>query len=254
MYIRIDGKQVEAKKWDTILSAARRADIDIPSLCHHPALETVGTCRLCIVEVMMEGLAERKVVTACETKVAANMEVYTRTESIRKARRTTLDLLMARAPHSEVLQTLSVKNGLEPRMHPVIPEANDCVLCLLCVRACEQMGCNAISVSGRGESRSIAPPFLSPPDACVGCGACARICPTNCIEMTDSPTTRTIWGKSFERTRCESCGAPMMPVAYRQYAIAQRDLPEDYYAQCQECKRKEISLKYADLVVKVQHG
>ncbi|MBN2714534.1 MAG: (2Fe-2S)-binding protein [Deltaproteobacteria bacterium] len=254
MFIRIDGKQVEVKKWDTVLSAARRAGIQIPSLCYHPALETAGACRVCIVEVFEKGWSERKQVTACEYKVQPDLEVYTRSESVLKTRRTTIDLLMARAPQNAALQALSKNVEYPQTIYPPVADAGDCVLCLLCTRACEQMGCNAISVSGRGDTRKIEPPYGANPDACIGCGACARICPTGCIALTETPATITIWGKVFERLHCVTCGAPMMSIAYRDYAVANRELPEDYYTQCQECKRKEVTARFAGLSMKVHHG
>ena len=254
MFIRIDGKQVEAKKWDTVLSAARRAGIDIPSLCYHPALETAGACRVCVVEVFQKGWRERQQVTSCEYRVQPDLEVFTHSENVLKTRRTTLDLLMARAPRNAALQALSRNIEYPQTIYPPVPDANDCVLCLLCTRACEQMGCNAISVTGRGEKRKIEPPFGTSPDACIGCGACARICPTQCIEMTQTPTTITIWGKEFERARCVTCGAPMMTIAYQAYAIANRELPDDYYTQCEVCKRKEVTSRFASLSMKVQNG
>ena len=72
--------------------------------------------------------------------------------------------------------------------------------------------------------------------------------------MTETPTSITIWGKEFERARCVTCGAPMMTIAYRDYATANRELPEDYYTQCQECKRNEVTSKFAGLSMKVQNG
>ncbi|MBN2341396.1 MAG: (2Fe-2S)-binding protein [Deltaproteobacteria bacterium] len=249
MILRIDGKQIEAKKWDTILSAAKRNGISIPSLCHHDALENVGACRLCVVEVKTSSNGERKLVTACEYKVAPHIEVFTHSEAVRRSRQTTLDLLLARAPENKLLLDLSRENGVESTSYSTSPDANECILCYLCTRACEKMGCNAISAVGRGQGKSIQPPFLTVPDACVGCGSCAAICPTGFIEMIDMPSKRVIWGKEFERAKCESCGAPLIPVAYREWAIANRELPEDYYLQCQECKRKELASKFSGLGV-----
>lgn len=249
MIVRIDGKQVEAKKWDTVLSAAKRAGIHIPTLCHHDALENVGACRLCMVEVSTNAGASRKMVTACEYKVTPDLEVYTRSEEVLRSRQTTLDLLLARVPGNKLLLELSAQNGVAPSSYPKPPNATDCILCYLCTRTCEKMGCHAISAVGRGQNKAIASPFLSAPDACVGCGSCAYVCPTNHIKMEDTPTTRTIWGKTFERARCVTCGAPLIPVAYREYAIEHRSLPDDYYLQCQECKRKELSAKFSKLGV-----
>lgn len=249
MILRIDGKQIEAKKWDTILTAAKRAGISIPSLCHHDALENVGACRLCVVEVAQVGRSNRKLVTACEYKVTPHLEVHTHTDPVLRSRQSTLDLLLARAPENKFLLELSRQNGVEPTTYSTPPNATECILCYLCTRACEKMGCHAISVIGRGQKKSVNAPFLTASDDCVGCGSCVAICPTGFIKMVDTATTRTVWGKTFKRAQCVSCGAPLIPIAYRDYAIATRDLPEEYYQQCQECKRKELSDKFSGLGV-----
>jgi bidirectional [NiFe] hydrogenase diaphorase subunit len=254
MYIRIDGKQVEAKKWDTVLTAARRAGIDIPSLCYHPALETAAACRMCVVEVFHVGWSSPRTVASCDYKVSEGLEVSTHTEKIQKLRQSTIELLLARAPSSPVLQKMAEDFNLPTRSLPLVSDAGNCILCLLCTRVCEQMGCHAISVAGRGEKRFISTPYDGPSDACIGCGACARICPTNCIEMTETSTTITIWGKEFERVLCDACGAPLISKAYREYAIASRELPDDYYSQCPECKRNETAQKFSGLLLKVHHG
>jgi bidirectional [NiFe] hydrogenase diaphorase subunit len=254
MYIRIDGKQVEAKKWDTILSAARRVGIDIPSLCYHPALENAAACRMCVVEVLENGWSEPRTVASCEYRVSEGLKVTTYSDNIQQLRQTTISLMLARAPGSPVLQKMAETYRIQSLSLPLVSDANNCILCLLCTRVCEQMGCHAITVAGRGDNRYISTPYDAPSDACIGCGACARICPTNCIEMTATSTTINIWGKEFERVQCDACDAPLISKAYREYAIANRDLSDDYYSHCPECKRNETAQKFSGLVLKVQHG
>jgi bidirectional [NiFe] hydrogenase diaphorase subunit len=53
--LQIDGREVEAAEGMTILEAAQRAGISIPTLCHHEKLEPYGGCRVCTVEVNLRG-------------------------------------------------------------------------------------------------------------------------------------------------------------------------------------------------------
>jgi ferredoxin len=63
-----------------------------------------------------------------------------------------------------------------------------CILCGLCVRACEEMvGVSAIGFASRGTDKEINTPFGAASDVCIGCGTCTYICPTGCIEMAGEP-------------------------------------------------------------------
>ncbi|MBI5188870.1 MAG: (2Fe-2S)-binding protein, partial [Nitrospirae bacterium] len=93
--LTIDGKKVTVRKLSTILDAAKKLDIPIPTLCHHPKLSPYGGCRLCIVEIK----DMRRPVTACTTPVSEGMEVITTSPYIEKLRRTTLELLLSDHPN-----------------------------------------------------------------------------------------------------------------------------------------------------------
>ena len=108
-----------------------------------------------------------------------------------------LELLLRRAPNAPVLRRLAEQLGVTaPRFAPVTdaPLA-DCILCELCVRVCSTLGYNALAAIGRGAGKHVGPAFgqTAAPD-CVGCGSCVEACPTDCIAMEDTATTRTIWG------------------------------------------------------------
>ena len=93
----------------TILEAARKAGVVIPTLCHHEKLQPFGACRLCIVEV---GDA-RKLVASCVSPVAEGQVVTTRSERIDRFRRTLLELQLSHAPHSPQLQELAREYGAD---------------------------------------------------------------------------------------------------------------------------------------------
>jgi len=178
----IDGKIVEAEEGKTVLQVARENNIEIPTLCYHEALEPYGACRLCLVEIIA---GERKrLVTACTYPVEPNIEVSTNSEEVIEARKMSVELLLARCPKVEVIQNLAKDFGIEKPRFKL--EDDDCILCGLCVRICEErMGVSAISLAGRGINVKVDTPFHIQSDVCIACGACAFICPTGAIKLED---------------------------------------------------------------------
>jgi NADH dehydrogenase/NADH:ubiquinone oxidoreductase subunit G len=100
---------------------------------------------------------------------------------------------------------------------------------------------NALSFQGRGDRRGVGVPYQEGSAACVGCGTCASVCPTGCIPVEDHGKERTIWGRTFDMVCCDDCGAPVMTREYRDYAVANRGLPIDYYSTCAACKKKKLA-------------
>ncbi len=245
MQIFINGKRLGAEPGETILAVARRSGIEIPTLCHHDALEPVGACRLCMVEVGHPSWGDRKnMVSACIYPVEPDLQVVTDNEDVRRQRQTVLELLAARCPESEVIRDLCERHGATPR-YEEWTDGSKCIMCTLCVRACEAMGCHAISAVNRGTLKEVSPPFHGNPDACVGCGSCFAICPTGHITMRDTATAREIWGRTFEFVLCESCGRPVITAAHRDHAVAHRGLPADYYVKCEDCKKQGLAAHFA---------
>ena len=171
----IDGRQVKAEKGQTILEAAKAAGIGIPTLCDHPTVEAYGACRICLVEITVRG--RKRLVTSCNYEVADGMEVSTDGERVRKSRKLTVELLLARCPEVEPLQRLAKVYGVgEPRFPR---EKDDCILCGLCVRVCrERMGVGAADFVGRGTDMRVDTPYERKSEVCITCGACAFVCPT----------------------------------------------------------------------------
>ena len=178
----IDGQPFEAIEEQTILEVARRAGIKIPTLCYHPALEPYGACRLCTVEVRWGRRTSLE--TACTYPVREGIEVLTMSDAVISARRMILELMLARCPNVPVIQDLAREYGIEKsRFRSEDPDEN-CILCGLCVRVCNELvGTGAINFSNRGITRVVGPPFLEEIDTCIGCGACAIVCPTGAIQI-----------------------------------------------------------------------
>jgi len=221
----LDGRKVNAAPGTTVLAAARAAGVEIPTLCHHPDLEPVGACRLCVVEVSLPGWTSTDLVTSCLYPVAEGLVVATSSEKVRTARRQVLSLLAARHPGVEPIARLAREYGAEvaglavgaaadsnPRTPGVDPDR--CILCGLCTRVCEAYATIAIVTVQRGTWKAVGAFDAKAPTACVGCGACAALCPTAAIPAVRTASAYRIWERTFETAlcavdeeRCSGCGA-----------------------------------------------
>jgi len=178
--IEIDGRKTGVGRGDTILDVAHRLAIHIPTLCHHKALSPYGACRICLVEVTQGNRTELK--TSCNTLAQPGMSIKTDGEWVRKSRKVILELLLSRSPDSELIRALAKQFGIETTRFPLNKQT--CILCGLCVRMCEErMGRSAISFANRGVKRAVVSPFGQKSLACQTCGACASICPTQCVDI-----------------------------------------------------------------------
>jgi bidirectional [NiFe] hydrogenase diaphorase subunit len=247
--LTIDGRTVRVPEGASVLDAVRAAGVHIPTLCHHAALEPWGGCRLCLVEVTKQTwTGEPRLVASCMYPAENGLIVRSCTGRVRAARAVVVDLLLARCPNTPLVQQLAREYGVEATSYEVGATPTDCILCGLCTRICDRMGVSAIASVSRGVGREIAPPFRQPPQACVGCLACAEICPTGHITWESSDTTRTIWGRTFDLLTCKACGRAHIT---RAQAERERDThgvaPADFEL-CDECKRRRTAETMAALL------
>jgi heterodisulfide reductase subunit A len=186
--LTINGQRVEVEEGTKLLRAIEKAGVKVPTLCDHKALSPYGACRLCVVEVGTEGRSS-EFQASCSYPVREGLVVSTDTERVRRARRITAELLLARCPESETIQRIAADLGVgEPRIEK---KYDDCVYCGLCVRMCaERMKRSAVGFSGRGPRKKLEPPFGKHNEMCWTCGACNQICPVG-KKVTTLTTERT---------------------------------------------------------------
>jgi heterodisulfide reductase subunit A len=173
--ITINNQKIEVEEGTILLTAIESLGIKVPTLCHHKALMPYGACRLCVVEVQMPG-RDSILQASCSYPVMNEIIVNTDTERISRARKIIAELLLARCPDLDAIKIIAEAYGVkEPRIKK---KDEDCILCGLCVRMCEQrMGRSAIDFTGRGSRRKLETPFGKHNEMCWTCGACNFICP-----------------------------------------------------------------------------
>ncbi|MBQ6863744.1 MAG: iron hydrogenase small subunit [Clostridia bacterium] len=206
--IKINGKDYTVPAGSTILTAARMAGIEIPTLCYLKEINEIGACRICVVEVK----GARSLVAACVFPVNEGMEIFTNTPKVIESRRTTLKLILSNHKReclscvrsgSCELQKLCHEYGIENEYAfagvktaykidnsaaHMYRDNEKCILCRRCVAVCEKnQGCGVIGANDRGFDTHIACAFEKPlaDVACISCGQCITVCPTGALSERD---------------------------------------------------------------------
>jgi bidirectional [NiFe] hydrogenase diaphorase subunit len=230
--ITVDGQRIEAPEETPLLPVLQDAGFDIPTLCHHRAVTPYGACRLCLVEVNQKGWKPEwwKLTTSCNFPVLDGLTVRTTSEKIEKNRRLVIELILARCPGSEEVRRMAERLGV--RGTRLREQDEDCILCGLCARVCDQVvGVSALTFLGRGGRKNMSTPYREASLECIGCGACAYVCPVDCIGLVQRGGSRTIdrWGRTFELAVSKHSGLPFAPRRQLGHFIARAGLPRDFY-------------------------
>ncbi len=185
--LTIDGRTVEVEEGSTVLQAAEKLGIEIPTLCHHKSVAPYGACRVCLVEV--EGPDGSQIQASCTYPAQEGLVVKTATERVLRTRKIMVELLLARCPGVQAVKELADEMGIEDTRFPKKNE--DCILCGLCVRVCqERMGVGAVNFVNRGTAKKVSPPYDKHSPICMACGACEVVCPAQRVDLSEI-TTRT---------------------------------------------------------------
>ncbi len=227
--LTIDGQKVQVEEGKSILEAAQEADIFIPTFCNHPKLETIGACRICLVEI--EG--GRRPEASCAIKAAPDMVVHTYTPTVLKARKINLEALLADhpldCPHCESggdcdLQKVTYYfGGVDNRLagifgpqesgykikyySPIIErDTEKCIHCKRCVRTCREIqGVHALGLVNRGHHTFISPYYEHSLD-CEFCGRCVTLCPVGALINKKAKHKARPWEVKMIKSVCPYCG------------------------------------------------
>jgi NADH dehydrogenase/NADH:ubiquinone oxidoreductase subunit G len=231
----INGIYIKVPVGQNVLQAIRQLDVDIPTLCNHPDLKPEGQCRLCVVEI--GDYPHTRLVNSCTYPAEKGLKVQTHSEKVLQARRMVLELLLARTPKAKLIRQMAAEMGItESRFKTEDPEEL-CILCGLCVRTCHEIvGVSAISMANRTPAKMVTTPFKEQSEACIGCGSCAFVCPTDVIPYIEKNGVRTIWGRDFELLPCNVCGNYIAPLAQLQYWAKLTGDPVERYFVCRNCR------------------
>jgi iron-only hydrogenase group A len=201
--LTIDGTKIEVPEGATVLQACRQAGAKVPTLCYLEDVQTIGACRVCLVEI--EGA--KALVASCAQPVGDGMVVHTNSPRVRRGRRTVVELLLSE--HDGDCQTC-VRTGdcelrglaqdmgimeiryqgertariLDDSTPALVRDSGKCIMCRRCVTVCnETQGVGGLFPQGRGFTTVIGPAFASDLSevVCVQCGQCAAVCPVGAI-------------------------------------------------------------------------
>ncbi len=202
--ITFDGEEFEAFADETVMDAARRLGVNIPSLCYVEGLSVWGGCRLCVVQVA----EDHRLRPACATQVDADMEIKTDTPQLRAHRKAITEMLFAEGNHvcavcvsngNCELQDVAVDTGMDhvrfdyqspvrevDATHPkYVFDPNRCILCTRCVRVCDEIeGAHVWDVAYRGSDAELVTELGKPwgeSKSCTWCGKCVIVCPTGAL-------------------------------------------------------------------------
>jgi len=219
--LTIDGVKVEVPAGTTVLEAAKKAGINIPTLCYLKDVNAIGACRMCVVEA-----GGRALQAACVLPATDGMVVKTNTPKIREYRKTLLELVLSahekkcltcvRSQNCELQKLcldLGVENGdrfagsqnnyaIDDVSPSIVRDNNKCILCRRCVATCANIqNVGVIGAVNRGFNTSIESPWnLKLNDmACINCGQCITACPVGALYEKDE--TKKVWDLIADETK-----------------------------------------------------
>ncbi|HOQ08202.1 MAG TPA: NADH-dependent [FeFe] hydrogenase, group A6 [Clostridiales bacterium] len=216
--ITINNRKISAYEGETIMEAARRNNINIPSLCWLEGVHRVGSCRICVVEV--EGA--KTLQASCIVPVQEGMVIRTNTEKVRKTRKLLYELIMSDHPKECLgcarnqnceLQKLGEmisagegrfagersKSDIDDSSPSIVRDMSKCILCRRCVTVCNEIQeVGVLNVQNRGFDSIVGPAegLALNTVNCTYCGQCTTVCPVGALQEKDS--TEAVWNALFD--------------------------------------------------------
>jgi len=203
--LSINNQRVSVQPGTTVLEAARKLNINVPTLCNHPDLCVAGNCRVCVVEQK----GARTLIAACAMPVSEGMDIYTNTLKVRNARKHIVELLLSehrsdctKCYKNQKCELQALANEfafgdtifldlVEDHHYTIdrsspsfIKDDSKCIRCQRCVRTCAELQhISAIAVANKGEHMKISSFHDRPMShvVCTNCGQCVNRCPTGAL-------------------------------------------------------------------------
>jgi formate dehydrogenase alpha subunit len=221
--LKINGQTVQIEKGATILAAAEKAGIRIPTLCYLKKISPTGACRICVVDVK----GAEKPMASCHTPAEEGMEVTTESPRLSKIRKQVIELLLVNHPldcpvcdaagecelqnicyeHDVTTQPFVAEdvNAATITGWPLIEQVpNRCVMCEKCVKVChEVVGADALCVNLKGDRAFIDKDLAK----CEFCGNCVQVCPTGTMISKPFKFQARGWELNKVPSTCTSCGS-----------------------------------------------
>ncbi|MBI3754218.1 MAG: (2Fe-2S)-binding protein, partial [Deltaproteobacteria bacterium] len=224
--VKINGKEITVEDGTLILDAARQAGFEIPTFCYQARLSRLGSCRMCLVEIG----GQKKLQPSCVTPVLHGMEVFTENQTVKSARSSVLEFLLANHPldcptcdkggecelqdfvfksgprHSQFSEWKRRFNDKDEILSPVIVKNhNRCIHCERCVRICDEVvGVTALGGIGRG-SKIQETGFWNTKLDCDHCGNCIEVCPVGSFMSLPYRYKSRPWDLKETDTVCSYC-------------------------------------------------
>lgn len=279
MEVTIDGKKLTLDASVTVLEAASRVGVHIPTLCWHPRVSVLGACRLCMISV--EGIP--RLLAACTTQVTDGMAVVTDTPKLRKVRQTVLELLLCRHPldcptcvkgGECELQELAYRHAAPENRFPENPapypvsdpspfverDPEKCVLCRRCVRVCREVrGRTVLAAMERGYHKRVGTFFqqdlksdFHEPYNCEFCGSCINICPVGALNSKVRKFRARTWEGAETSSVCPFCSMGCLLTLQVKEGELVRTMPrEGPNNEDQACFRGRFGTDYVNSISRV---
>ena len=203
VHLKINNINVTAEAGDTVLEAARKNGVHIPTLCYLKDINKSGACRVCLVEVKNA----RTLLSACTTPVSENMEVFTNSERAIEGRRTSVELILSNHNREclsckrnqncelqKVAEELGIReNRFEGDHTPatyddfstgIVRDTSKCILCGRCIETCKKVqGLGILGFEHRGFQTIVSPVYNMSFNnvECMQCGQCVINCPVGAL-------------------------------------------------------------------------